>query len=124
MIGSLTNKECELMKLLWENKDGITFKELCDSIKAENHSVSPKTINTHLTHLIDKGFVRAEGVKRKRLYYPQILQSEYENRLARHIVEQLFEGSFNNFVSAFTFSEGLTEREALALKALLEKKEG
>jgi len=121
MFDSLTNREFEVMKFLWESKEGITFKELCVSMQSENNSISPKTINTHLFHLIDKGFVRAEGVKRKRLYFPQILRPEYDKFLARRIVNQLFDGSLKNFVSAFALNEGLTDREVLALKALLEQ---
>lgn len=121
MFESLTNKEFDVMKLLWENNDGITYKELCNFIQLENDSISPKTINTHLIHLIDKGFVRAEGIRRKRLYFPKISRSEYDEFLARRIVNQLFEGSLKKFVSAFTLTEGLTEREVLALKALLEQ---
>ena len=121
MIENLTNKEFEVMKLIWESGNGITYKKLCNSIRLENNSVSPNTINAHLIHLIDKGFVRAEGVRRKRLYFPQISRSEYDEFLARRIVNQLFEGSLKKFVSAFTLSEGLTEQEVLALKALLEQ---
>ena len=121
MFESLTNKEFDVMKLLWENNDGITYKELCNFIQLENDSISPKTINTHLIHLIDKGFVRAEGIRRKRLYFPKISRPEYDEFLARRIVNQLFEGSLKKFVSAFTLTEGLTEREVLALKALLEQ---
>lgn len=121
MIESLTNKELDIMKLLWESTNGITYKGLCNSIQSKNDSISPKTINTHLIHLIDKGFVRAEGVRRKRLYFPKISRPEYDKFLAQRIVNQVFEGSLRNFVSAFTFNEELPESEVLALKALLEQ---
>ena len=121
MIENLTNKEFEVMKIIWESNNGITYKDLCNSIRLVNNSISPNTINAHLIHLIDKGFVRAEGIRRKRLYFPQITRPEYDEFLARRIVNQLFEGSLKKFVSAFTLSEGLTEREVLALKALLEQ---
>lgn len=116
------NKEFEIMKFLWENEDGITFKDLCNSINSQDGSTKPNTIHTHLTRLINKGYVKAEGIKRRRLYFPLISRPEYDKFLARRIVNQLFEGSLKNFVSAFTFNEGFTEQEISALKALLEKK--
>ncbi len=121
MQESLTNKEFEIMELIWKSNDGITYKELCSTILADNDFTSAKTISTHLFRLIEKGFVRAEGVRRKRLYFAKISRSEYDEFLARRIVNQLFEGSLKKFVSAFTLTEGLTEQEVLALKALLEQ---
>ena len=122
MFDQLTKKEYKIMKHIWENDDGISFSELCEYAKLENNSICTQTINTHLTHLIEKKFVRAEGIRRKRIYYPLVLRSEYDSLLARRIVKDLFDGSLKNFISAFTFNEGLTEREILALKAMLRKK--
>lgn len=122
MFDQLTKKEYEIMKHIWANDDGITFSELCEYAKLENDSISTQTVNAHLIHLIEKKFVRAEGIRRKRIYYPLVLRSEYDSLLARRIVKDLFDGSLKNFISAFTFNEGLTEREILALKAMLRKK--
>lgn len=121
MIESLTNKELDIMKLIWESKNGITYKGLCNAIQSTNDSISSKTISTHLSHLIDKGFIRAEGIRRKRLYFAKISRLEYDKFLARHIIDKLFEGSLRNFVSAFTFNEELPKPEVIALKALLEQ---
>lgn len=121
MLGSLTTKEYEIMELIWKSNGGITYKELCSTILADNDLTSVKTISSHIFHLTEKGFVRAEGDRRKRVYFPKISRSEYDQFLARRIVNQLFEGSFKRFVSAFALNEGLTEQEVLALKELLEQ---
>ena len=121
MQESLTNKEFEIMELIWKSNDGITYKELCSTILADNDLTSVKTISTHLFRLTEKGFVRAEGIRRKRVYFAKISRSEYDEFLSRRIVDQLFEGSIKKFVSAFTLTKGLTEQEVLALKALLEQ---
>lgn len=122
MFNELTRKEYDVMKLIWENSDGISFSELCEYAKLENDSISAQTINTHLVHLIEKNFVKAEGIRRKRIYFPLVPRSEYDNLLARRIVKELFDGSLKKFVSAFTLSEGLTREETLALKTMLRKK--
>lgn len=74
------------------------------------------------SRLIKKNFVKAEGTRRKRIYSPLIPRSEYDSLLTRRIVNELFDGSLKNFVSAFTFTEGLTREETLALKTMLRRK--
>ncbi len=117
----LTKKEYETMKFIWENDDGISFSELCQYAKLEIPSISVQTINTHLAHLIEKKFVKAEGIRRKRIYYPPVPRAEYDCLLARRIINELFDGSLIDFLLAYSNNEGFTEREILALKTLLRK---
>ena len=118
---NILSKEFEIMKPIWESNNGITYKELCNSLRLENSADTPKATNAHLFNLVKKGFVRIEGSRRKHLYFPQISRQEYDEFLARRTINQLFEGSFQRFVSAFSLSEGLTKQEVLALKELLEQ---
>ncbi len=122
MHNRLTNKEYEIMRYVWENDDGITLSELCACAKYNNDELKPQTVNTHIYHLIEKGFVRAEGSQRKHCYFPRISRAEYDNFLANHIVRQVFDGSLKKFVSAFSWNRSLTEKEVSELKALIKKK--
>lgn len=123
MFNNLTQKQYEVMKYIWEHEGGISFHEICTLVNMGEDPSARQTINDHLCQLVKKEFVKYEGVKRKRLYYPLVSRTEYDNQLARHIVDQLFGGSLKNFVSAFTLNHGLTEREVIALKALIRKEE-
>jgi Predicted transcriptional regulator len=87
-----------------------------------NNKFQKQTVNTHLRHLIEKGFVRSEGEDRKHLYYPLTPRAEYDNVLAAHIVEQLFDGSLKKFVAALTSNRSLTSQEICELKALIKKR--
>lgn len=124
MFDKLTKKEYEIMRYIWENDDGISFGELYTYASLDNDTTSPQTLNTHLCHLIEKGFVRSEGTARKHLYYPIVGRTEYDNQLANRIVDQLFDGSLKKFVSALTLNRALTDKEARELKALIKKKGG
>lgn len=124
MFDKLTKKEYEIMRYVWENDDGISFGELYTYASLDNDTNSPQTLNTHLSHLIEKGFVKSEGTARKHLYYPLVPRTEYDNQLANRIVDQLFDGSLKKFVSALTLNRALTDKEARELKALLKKKRG
>lgn len=122
MFDKLTKKEYEIMRYIWDDDEGIAFGELYTYIHLDNASISPQTLNTHLHHLIEKGFVRAEGTTRKQLYYPVVPRTEYDHLLANRIVEQLFDGSLKKFVSALTLDRTLTEKEVRELKALIKRK--
>lgn len=122
MFDKLTKKEYEIMRYIWENDDGMSFGELYTYARQDMDSISPQTLNTHLGHLIEKGFVRTEGSMRKHLYYPIIPRVEYDHLLANRIVDQLFDGSLRKFISALTLDRTLTERELHELKALIKRK--
>lgn len=122
MFDKLTKKEYEIMRYIWENDEGMSFGELYTYVHLDMDSISPQTLNTHLGHLIEKEFVKAEGTARKRLYYPLVPRTEYDYLLANRIVEQLFNGSLKKFVSAFTLNRALTEKEVRELKALIKRK--
>ena len=122
MFGELTNKEYELMRHIWTGTDGVTFNEIFTHMNQKNPTLKRQTVNTHLVHLIKKGFVRSEGPERKRLYYPMIPQEKYDSFLAEHIVGELFDGSLKKFVSALTTERGLTDLEISEVKSLIRKK--
>ena len=122
MFGALTEKEYEIMSYIWENEDGMSFNEIFTSANMGDTPLRRQTVNTHVHHLIEKGFVKAEGADRRRLYYPLVPRDEYDNQLANNIVNQLFKGSLKNFVSALTSNRNLTDKEISELKALIRKK--
>lgn len=122
MFGKLTEKEYNIMRYIWENEDGVTFNEIFTNANLGKKSLQRQTINTHLHHLIEKGFVYAEGSDRKHLYYPNIPRAEYDNILATHVVTELFDGSLKKFVSALTSNRSLTDQEISELKSLIKRR--
>lgn len=122
MYNRLTNKEYEIMRYIWDNDDGITLSELCACAKDNDDELKPQTVNTHIYHLIEKGFVRSEGSQRKHCYYPKVPRAEYDSYLANRIVRQVFGGSLKKFIAAFALNRSLTGKEVSELKALIKKK--
>lgn len=122
MYGKITEKEYNIMKCIWDNPEGITFNEIFTYANMGDSKFQKQTVNTHLRHLIDKGFVKAEGEERRHFYYPVFPRDEYENMLAEHVVEQLFDGSLKKFVAALTFNRSLTSQEVSELKALIKRR--
>lgn len=122
MYGKLTEKEYGIMKYIWDNPEGVTFNEIFTYANMGDAQSQKQTINTHLRHLIEKGFVKVEGEDRRHLYYPIVPRAEYDNMLAEHVVEQLFDGSLKNFIAALTSNKSLTSREVSELKALIRRR--
>ncbi len=122
MYGKLTEKEYNIMKCIWDNPEGVTFNEIFTYANSGGSRFQKQTVNTHLRHLIEKEFVRAEGEDRKHLYYPLFPRAEYDNILATHIMNQLFDGSLKKFVAALTSNRSLTSQEVSELKALIKRK--
>ena len=122
MYGKLTEKEYSIMKYIWDNPEGITFNEIFTYANIGKNKFQKQTVNTHLRHLIEKGFVRAEGEERRHLYYPIFPRDEYDNMLATHVVEELFDGSLKKFVAALTSNRSLTSQEVSELKALIKRR--
>lgn len=122
MYGKLTEREYDIMKYIWDNPEGVTFNEIFTYSNTGDTKFQRQTVNTHLRHLIDKEFVKAEGKERRHLYYPIFPRTEYENLLAEHVVNQLFGGSLKNFVAALTSNRSLTNQEVSELKALIKRK--
>ncbi len=124
MYNKLTQKEYQIMRYIWDNDYGITLSELCACSKENDDELKAQTVNTHIYHLIEKGFVRSEGSQRKHCYYPRILRAEYDCYLANQIVEQMFDNSLKKFVAAYIGDRLFTEKEVTELKALIKRKKG
>lgn len=122
MYNKLTQKEYQIMRYIWDNDNGITLSELCACAKDSGDELKAQTVNTHVYHLIEKGFVRSEGSQRKHCYYPRVLRAEYDCYLANHIVRNMFDNSLKKFVAAYIGNRLFTEKEVRELKALIKKK--
>lgn len=120
MFYELTNREFEIMTIFWENEDGVSFGEVHAYVNELGKKLKRQSVNTYIQNLIAKGYVRAEGEERHKLYYPALKQQEYNSIMAKQMVNQLFGGSLKKFIVAFS-KEGLTEKEVQELKALLRR---
>lgn len=117
----LTAVTKEIMNYLWKHEDGLSFPELYGYFTNEKQkSWKRQTMYTHLTILIEKGFLRTEGVRRKTIYIPAIPLNTYRKLYAEHVLTENYDGSLLKFVAAFTEHHGLSREEADKLIALLQ----
>ncbi len=124
MNTNLTNTTEEIMNYLWEHEDGLTFRQIYDYFTlTQNKTWKRQTLYTHITILMEKGFIRAEGTRRKMIYIPAVTLDTYRKYYAENVLNARYDGSLSKFVSAFTDHHTLTQEEADELLELINRKE-
>ncbi len=116
----LTNKEEEIMKILWRLE-----KAFVKEIKAELRGVKPhyNTLSTIVRNLEDKKFVSHEAFGNTHRYYPVISKEEYRKKFITSNMIDYFDNSYKNLVSAFAKEEKISIKELKEIIDLIENKD-
>lgn len=121
-IFEVSDTEKEILEYLWENPDGVKFREIFDyfnEVKQKNWK--KQTVNTFLLRLRDKELVVSEMVGTKSVYRAIYDRNGYEMKKAESILKNYYEGSMKNFVMALTGGEKIDQKTADELRELLKK---
>ena len=117
---TLTNKELQIMDILWNlPAQKGTVNDILDQMPEPKPAYT--TVGTFLNILCRKGFVKS---KRKSgtqmfLFEPRISRREYTVREVSHLKDKLFGGSRASLVSFFVESEETTESDIAELVELV-----
>jgi BlaI family transcriptional regulator, penicillinase repressor len=116
-----TERELELLKLLWE---------LGPSTVSNIRKVFPKkpkpaynSLQTNLQAMLEKGLVKRDTDTRSHVYHAAVKREEIENSVIKDLVKRLFEGSALRLVTTALSSEKVSQEEINQLQALIDKKE-
>ena len=116
----LPDTELEVMKALWAAGDDVPRSAL--DARLAPFGWAPNTVNTYLSRLADKGFVRVRRAGRENRYAPLVGREEYLAFDSRAVLDRLY-GTPRNFVAALA-RDGLDRGELEELQALLEELKG
>lgn len=122
MPNDISDAGLVILEYLWSRNDPARFSEImeyCNNVKKKDWK--KQTVNTFLTRLAQKGFVRVDKNHPRALYSPTLTQEEYHQKQAREIVEQSFHGSIQAFMCAFTGNHKLTQKEKEELLHYIEE---
>jgi BlaI family penicillinase repressor len=113
----LTNKEEEIMHILWKLK-----KAFVKEIQAEITEDQPhyNTLSTIVRNLEEKGFVAHNAFGNTHQYYPKIALEAYSKKYMTTAIDNYFNSSYKNMVSFFAKEEKISAAELREILAMIE----
>ena len=114
----LTNKEEEIMHVLWALEKGFV-KDILEKLPKGNHY---NTVSTIVRNLEDKGFVSHQAFGKTHQYYPSVSKETYSKQFMNQAMNKFFDSSYKNMVSFFAKEEKISAKELREIIDIIEKK--
>lgn len=115
----LTNKEEEIMHILWTLKKAFV-KDVLAEIKVDPPHYN--TLSTIIRNLEEKGYVGYQAYGKTHQYFPLIEKNAYKKKFMNKAIEHYFNNSYKNVVSFFAEEEKISVDELKEIIALIENK--
>lgn len=116
----LTNKEEEIMQVLWQLKKAFVKEVLAELPNPKPHY---NTISTTIRKMEDKGFVGHKAFGKTHQYFPLLSKEEYRKTFMQKTISHYFENSYKNVVSFFAKEDKISVEDLKEIIQLIEKKE-
>ena len=113
----LTNKEEEVMQILWKIKKGFV-NDILDQIPEPKPHYN--TLSTIVRLLEEKGFVAHKSYGKSHQYYPAVSLEAYRGAYVKESIKKYFDNSVSNLVNYFVKEEHLSEEEIRELIKIIE----
>ncbi|ALM07680.1 transcriptional regulator [Sediminicola sp. YIK13] len=114
----LTNKEEEIMKILWQLKKAFV-KEIMAEIKDDQPHYN--TLSTIVRNLEDKKYVSHEAFGNTHRYYPLITKEDYRKKYINSTLADYYDNSYKSMVSFFAKEDKISVAELKEIINLIEK---
>src|SRR5690554_331851 len=118
MMEKLTNKEEEVMQILWTIEKGFV-KDIMEQMPDPKPHYN--TLSTIVRLLEEKGFVSYKSYGKSHQYFPIISLEDYRGVFVKDSIRKYFGNSVSNLVNYFVKEEKLTENEIQELMDIIEK---
>ena len=115
----LTNKEEEIMHILWTLEKAFVKDVLAEIIEDKPHY---NTLSTIIRNLEDKGYVGYTAYGKTHQYFPIISKETYRKRFMNSAIDNYFNSSYKNVVSFFANEEKISVEELKEIISLIENK--
>ncbi len=114
----LTNKEEEIMHILWKLKKAFV-KDILEEISSDKPHYN--TLSTIVRKLEEKGYVAYNAYGKTHQYYPIIEKEDYRKGFIGKAIDNYFNNSYKNVVSFFAKEEKISIEELKEIIKELEK---
>lgn len=115
----LTNKEEEIMHILWKLKKAFVKDVLAEIVNDKPHY---NTLSTIIRNLEDKGYVSHTAYGNTHQYFPVIAKEAYRKEFMNSAIENYFNNSYKNMVSFFAEEQKISADELREILEIIEKK--
>ena len=119
-LPQISDAEFEVMKIVWKCAP-ISTNEITDQL-TKTTNWSPKTIQTLIKRLVNKGALSYEKQSRVFVYTPLVKESEYISQESHSFLKRFYNGDLTAMVSSYIENDKLSETEIDTLRSLLSKK--
>ena len=116
----LTNKEEEIMHILWKLKKAFV-KDVLAFMEGEDKP-HYNTLSTIIRNLEEKGYVGYNAYGKTHQYFPIVSKEAYKKRFMNTAIDNYFNSSYKNVVSFFAKEEKISVDDLKEIIALIEKK--
>ncbi len=116
----LTNKEEEIMQILWKLKKAFVKEVLAEITEEQPHY---NTLSTIIRNLEEKGFVSHNAFGNTHQYFPIVKMEDYRKRFINTAIDTYFDSSYKNMVSFFAKEEKISAEELREILAMIEQKQ-
>ncbi|WP_435133548.1 BlaI/MecI/CopY family transcriptional regulator [Formosa sp. A9] len=114
----LTNKEEEIMHILWRLEKAFV-KDVLEQITEDKPHYN--TLSTIIRNLEDKGYVSHNAYGKTHQYFPIVTKEAYRKRFMNTAIEHFFNNSYKNVVSFFAKEEKISVEELKEIINIIEQ---
>ena len=115
----LTNKEEEIMQILWELKKAFV-KDIMEEITEDKPHYN--TLSTIVRNLEEKGYVGYTAYGKTHQYFPIVSIENYRKKFMNTAIDTYFNSSYKNLVSFFAEEDKISADELREILEIIEKK--
>ncbi len=115
----LTNKEEEIMHVLWKLEKAFV-KDVLNEMEDEKPHYN--TLSTIIRNLEEKGYVAHTAYGNTHQYYPVVTKEDYRKGFMSNAIENYFNNSYKSMISFFAKEEKISADELREILDMIEKK--
>lgn len=116
-LPQISEAEYEVMKIVWKEAP-ISTNDITRQL-LRTTSWNPKTIQTLIKRLVNKGALAYEKQGRVFVYTPLVDQKEYVGQQSSSFLKRFYHGDLTAMVSSFLEEDRLSEKDIQELRTLL-----
>ncbi|MBB1151270.1 MULTISPECIES: BlaI/MecI/CopY family transcriptional regulator [unclassified Myroides] len=112
----LTNKEEEIMHILWKLEKGFVNDILAEMPEPKPHY---NTLSTLIRILEEKGVVSHTAYGKSHQYYPIVSMEDYRSMFMEETMQKYFDNSFSNLVNFFVQDKQVSDKELEEIMSII-----